>query len=214
MKNLLLTLLFFFVVTFAHAQSGLGLWSSVAMEKKIGKALSANIVGQARFVENISYRQTSFLDFGLDYKLGKHWEVSANYRLISRRKNETKEFKTRYRYYADLAYNRKIGKLKVEYRFRYQNQFQDNDGETAFDASYFRNKIGLEYPNKSKFTPYVSGDLFYEIGNRFDQLRPKVGTTFKLTKNHSLDASLFTNIDLTGTVAATPIIGLGYKWKW
>lgn len=198
-----------------HAQNeGLGLWSNISIEKKIGKKISITANGQARFVERISYAQTYFGELGLSYKLNKNWEISGYYRYSQRRKNELKDFKSRLRYYADLSFSHKIGKLKVENRLRYQSQFKDNDGETDFDTSYLRNKIEVSYPNKSIFTPYISGDVFYEIGGKIDQIRPKVGVSFKVTKHHSFDVSVFSNVDLIGTESSDAIVGLGYKFKF
>lgn len=197
----------------ANAQTGLGLWASASVEKKLNKKFTISLDGQARFVENISYLQTYLADFGLDYKINKHFNIAGNYRFSSRRKNELKDFKNRHRFYGDLSYNNKFKKFKFENRLRYQHQFQDNDGEIGFDASYLRNKVEFSFPNKSKLTPYLSGDLFYKIGNQFDQVRPKIGATYKINKSNSIDASVLTNIDLTGIVPANPIIGFNYKLK-
>jgi hypothetical protein len=193
---------------------GLGLWAGISLEKKIGKKFSINLNGQARLVENIRYTQTYLGEIGLSYKITKNWEISGYYRYVERRKNDLKEFKHRDRFYADLSYEHKIGILKFENRLRYQSQFKDNDGESDFDASYLRNKIELSYPNKSKFTPYVSGDLFYEIGGKIDQIRPKAGFSYKFAKQHSVDAFVFSNVDLVGTESSGAIIGLGYKFKF
>ena len=208
---LLLTLTF----TEAYAQNeGLALWNSISVEKKITKKLSVSLSGQARIVENISYAQTYIGEVGLSYKFLKNFEISGNYRYTERRKNETKDFKSRHRFYADLSYERKLGFLKFENRLRYQSQFKDNDGETDFDTSYLRNKLEISYPNKSKFTPYISGDIFYEIGAKIDQLRPKAGVSYKFAKHHTVDVSVFSNVDLVGTESSGAIIGLGYKFKF
>ena len=86
--------------------------------------------------------------------------------------------------------------------------------ETDFDTSYLRNKLEISYPNKSKFTPYISGDLFYEIGAKIDQIRPKAGVSYKFAKHHTVDVSVFSNVDLVGTESSGTIIGLGYKFKF
>ncbi len=197
----------------SNAQSGLGLWAGASIEKKLNKKFDLQVNGQARFVENLTYVQSYLGEIGLSYKIIKNLEISGYYRFIHRRKDEAKAFKNRHRFYADLAYGQKLGPIKFDYRLRYQHQFKDNDGEIGFDKSYLRNKLEISYPNKSKFTPFVSGDLFYEIGNKFDQLRPKGGLSYKINKHNSIDASIFTNVDLLGVESATPIIGLTYKLK-
>lgn len=213
MKKIIL-IAFLFLPFLAQSQDGLALWTGVGVEKKINKKFSVNLNAQARLVENISYTQTYLGEIGLSYKIIKNLEITGYYRFINRRKNETKDFKNRHRFYGDLSYDKKLGVIKLDYRLRYQHQFKDNDGEIGFDTSYLRNKLEVSYPNKTKFTPYVSGDLFYEInGNGFDQIRPKAGVSYKINKKSSIDASVFTNVDLVGTEKSNPIIGLTYKLK-
>ena len=112
-----------------------------------------------------------------------------------------------------MSYDKKLGVIKFQNRLRYQHQFKDNDGVTEFDASYIRNKIELSYDNKSNFTPYLSGDFFFQIGGTLDQLRPKVGISYKINKKNSIDISVFNDIDMLGTDAPGPVLGLIYKAK-
>lgn len=210
----LIVILFVLSPLFSFSQDGLGLWAGIGVNKKLTKKFSLDLKAQSRIVDNFSYTQSYLAEAGLSYKLRKHWNVAGYYRFISKRKNETSNFKNRHRFYADLSYDNKIGAIKFENRVRYQYQFKDNDGEIGFDKSYIREKIEIAYPNKSNFTPYLSGDLFYEIGGKIDQLRPKIGTSYKINKHHSLDASVFTNINLTETEKASPIISLSYKFKF
>lgn len=212
MKKLIL-ITFLFLPFLSQSQDGLALWTGVGVEKKINKKFSVNLNAQARFVENLSFAQTYLGEVGLSYKIIKNLEITGYYRFINRRKDETKDFKNRHRFYGDLSYDKKLGVIKVGYRLRYQHQFKDNDGEIGFDASYWRNKLEVSYPNKTKFTPYISGDLFYQVGSGFDQLRPKAGISYKINKKSSIDASVFTNVDLVGTEKSNPIIGLTYKLK-
>jgi hypothetical protein len=112
-----------------------------------------------------------------------------------------------------LGYGKKFGAIKFENRLRYQHQFKDNDGVTEFDASYIRDKIEVSLDTKSKFTPYVSNDFFFQIGGTLDQLRPKVGVSYKINKKNGIDLSIFNDIDLLGTENLGPVIGLIYKLK-
>ena len=212
LKNTILVFLLALPLT-SVCQTGLALWSGISVEKKLNKKFSMNVNAQTRFVEDLSYMQTYLGELGISYKVSKKLEISGNYRFINRRKNETKLFINRHRFYGDVSYDQKIGFLKLDYRFRYQHQFKDNDGEIGFDASYLRNKLELAYPNSSKFTPYISGDLFYEFGGTFDQLRPKAGFGYKFNKKHGLDVFIFTNVDLIDHLSPSPIIGLTYKLK-
>jgi hypothetical protein len=59
----------------------------------------------------------------------------------------------------------------------------------------------------------VSADLFYEIGGKVDQLRPKAGVNYKINKKNALEMSIFKNINLVETAVNGPIVVLTYKFK-
>ncbi len=213
------SILFLMIPFWAHSQAAdMGLWAGVGLEKKINKKWSVNINAQSRFTDNISVLKAYLGEVGVSYKLNKHWELSGYYRYIARRKkNDDKtgyEYRSYNRFYADLAYDHKLWKLKFSYRLRYQNQFQDDESAAENNSSYVRNKFELSYPNKSRFTPYVSTDLFYEIGNEFDQMRNKAGLEIALTKHSKLDLSGFTDYRLVGSQENRFLIGVSYKVKF
>lgn len=196
----------------------IGLWTGVGIEKKLNKKFSANLNTQFRLTDNVSILRAYLGEVGLSYKITKHWEVSGYYRYIGRRRrNDARtgyEYRPYHRFYADLAYDHKLWKLKFAYRLRYQNQFQDNDNGLENDASYLRNKIELSWPNKTIFTPYASTDIFYQIGNTFDQMRNKAGVEIALNKHHKLDVSAFTDYRLVGAQENRLLFGVNYKAKF
>ena len=196
----------------------IGLWSGVGVEKKITKSLSVSVNTQFRFTDNVSILRAYLGEAGVSYKLNKRWEVSGYYRFIGRRKkNDDKtgyEYHPYHRFYADIAYDRKIWKLKFDYRLRYQNQFMDDDSGLENDKSYVRNKFEVSYPNKSRFTPYVSTDFFYQLGGvGFDQMRNKGGIEFAINKRNKIDVSGFTDYRLQGSQENRFLIGVSYKLK-
>jgi hypothetical protein len=204
MKKVFFLALICFTANITKAQDGVGLRSGVSLEKKITKKVTLNATGQLRFNNNISYLQTYMFELGGEYKISKSFDAAVYYRFANRRKDET---------YADLGYGKKFGPIKLENRLRYQHQFKDNDGVTEFDASYIRDKIEASYSNKSKFTPYLSNDFFFQIGGTLDQLRPKVGISYKINKKNAVDLSVFKDVDLAGTETYGPVLGLVYKLK-
>jgi hypothetical protein len=213
MKKALILILIVLCSNQLKAQEGTSLWSGISINKDLGKKFDISVNAQIRMPENISYTQVYLGELGLNYKITKGLELSGYYRFINRRKDETKEWKNRHRYYADATYSHKFGAIKFENRLRYQHQFKDNDGEIGFDSSYLRNKIELGYANKSKFTPSISADLFYLIGTGFDQLRPGLAINYKINKHNAVQVGLMQNIDLIGTENSGAIIRLGYKLK-
>jgi len=81
------------------------------------------------------------------------------------------------------------------------------------DKSYLRNKFELSYPNKSRFTPFVSTDLFYQLGTGFDQMRNKAGIEIALNKRNKIDISGFTDYQLQGKQENRFLFGVNYKLK-
>lgn len=198
----------------------IGLWTGVGVEKKINKSFSVNLNTQLRFTDNISIMRAFLGELGVSYKINKHWEVTGYYRYIGRRKKNDEGtgyyYRPYHRFYADVAYDHKIWKFKFDYRLRYQNQFKDDtstDGLEA-DKSYLRNKFEFSYPNKSRFTPYISTDLFYQLGTGFDQMRNKAGIEIALNKHNKIDISGFTDYQLQGKQENRFLLGVGYKVKF
>ncbi len=213
--NLSLLVVFLLISVHGFGQNGLGLWVGLGAEKKINKKLGINLNVQSRFTDDISYMQSYFAEAGVAYEFLKNTEIAVNYRYIMRRKNETKDFKNRQRYYTDLAHSFKVHKIKIENRLRYQRQFKDNEGELEIDADYLRYKLGFELKTKAKLSPYISNDIFYQIGAKIDQLRPKIGLNYKISKAQAIDISLFKNLDLLDAGRSSgPIVGLNYKLKF
>jgi hypothetical protein len=85
---------------------------------------------------------------------------------------------------------------------------------TEFDASYIRDKVEVSFPNKSKFTPYLSNDFFINTNTGFDQIRPKVGVGYKFNKKHSVDLGAFKDFDMIGTEKYSPVLVFNYKFKF
>ncbi|MGL4631223.1 MAG: DUF2490 domain-containing protein [Leadbetterella sp.] len=210
-KGLIIASIFISFHTFS--QQGTELWSSVGVSKGIGKKFDAGVQFQTRFVEDISYLRTYFLDATVNYEIIKNLDFTVGYRYFNRRKNIDKDFKNRQRYYADLSHGFKFEKFKISNRIRYQHQFVDDAEELVFDASYLRYKLQAAYNTKSRFTPYVSGDLFYNLKEGFDQIRPKAGVDIKVTKIHRIDIGFQTDISFDGSQVVNPVINIGYKAK-
>lgn len=200
------------------SQETTNLWAGLSVSKNLGRKFSVNVNGQWRFTEDMSTLGAYIGEVGLGYKLNKRWKAEVNYRYIGRRKYDKGEasyyYRPYHRFYGDVIYDRKVSVLKLEYRIRYQNQYKDDNGTVENDKSYIRNKLELGYPNKSRFTPYVSADLFYMIGHDFEEVRYKAGTEIKLNKKNSLNIGAFTTAELTETKTRDLTVVVGYKFKF
>ncbi|WP_025764616.1 DUF2490 domain-containing protein [Dyadobacter tibetensis] len=201
----------------AHAQ-GVGLWTGASVEKKLNKSFSLDLSGQARFSENANILNAYLGEAGLEYKINKFLDASIYYRYIGKRKLDKTDadyfYRSYHRFYGNVKFDHDLTNwLKFDYRFRYQHQFKDDDAGLTTTGSYFRHKFEFSYQNKSRFSPYVSADVFYLIGNGFDQVRYKTGVEIDLAKRNSLDISVFQDRAFKGGSSEPVVINLGYKLK-
>lgn len=208
-----------FYLPLAAQERDAGLWTSVNFEAKLVKKLTINISEEFRFNENISELGTSFTDAGLEYKINKHFQVSANYRFTQKRRVDD-YFSFRHRVYAAVKYSQKIKPFELTYRVQLYNEYADigraSDG--GVPEFYLRNKLGLKWDIQKPFTPYASVELFsplnYPWNNAFDGIRTTAGAEYELTKHHKLD--FFYLIDkgiLEGNPETDFVIGFGYYYK-
>ncbi len=192
-------------------------WTGFTVEKKLSNHFKVQLNGQVRVEEDVQTLTTYLGELGVAYKLNKHLEVSGFYRFSGRRKwdKETAayEYRPYHRYYLNASYGTKISLFKFSYRLRYQNQFKDTDTGIEFTKSYLRNKFELAYPNKSKFTPSISADIFYQIGDQFDQIRYKVGVDYDINKRHSIELSGFRDFSLVPSNTDVYTLSISYKLK-
>lgn len=163
-----------------------GLWLSANLEKKVSPKLSVDLTPALRFNENITELDNAFLDGGVGYKLGKRLRVSANYRWAQRRKTDN-TYGVRHRYYFDAVYKKKIADIVLSYRLRFQNQYNE-PGRRANGLNpvmALRNKLQLKYDLGKLYTPFISGEVWYEMDYRekqFNQFRIVGGIEYELNK--------------------------------
>lgn len=208
-----------FVLNVGNAQAPeLGLWVGTSIEKRLSQSIALHLNGQLRYSDNLTVRRSALAEVGLSYRFNKHWEVTGYYRYTARRRFDEDTYQYVYRplhrFYADLSYDRTVWQLKLDYRLRYQNQFKDDTDGLETDKSYVRNKLELSYPNASRFTPYVSTDLFYKLGAGADQLRNKVGVTISVARHQKLDVYGFTDYQFIERQKNELILGATYRVKF
>lgn len=204
--------------------NGIGLWTGVATDFRLSNKWTLNANAQVRFSDNLQVTRAYLGELGLSYKLTKHWKLSGYYRYTGRlKRNDEKTgwyYRPYHRFYGEVSYDHKLWRgLTIDYRLRYQNQFKDDNEAIVADKSYVRNKLELSWANPSRFTPFVSADLFYRVDandntSGFDQVRYKAGTNVKFTKQHSLDLFVFADRAIRNRDESSgPILGVTYKLK-
>jgi len=196
-----------------------GFWTSASFEAKLVKKLTGSITEEFRFNENISELGMTFTEVGLDYKFNKHFQVSANYRFIQKKKVED-YYSLRHRYSIAVKYTKKLKPLELAIRCQFFDEYQDINraANGGIPYYYFRNKIALKLDTKKPYTPYVSCELFsplnYPRSVAFDNIRLSVGIDYNITKHHEIDVYYMINKEVNVSDPLTSFIfGLGYTYK-
>jgi Protein of unknown function (DUF2490) len=187
-----------------------GLWLKLDAEKAITKKLELDLSAQARYNELKAPADNYIVDVGLKYTFKTNIWAAIYYRRNSNLKK--RGYETIHRFYTDLGYKFKgIKPLLIDYRFRYQQQFKDEDTGLVSDKDYIRNKIGVTFKNKSKFEPSFSVDLFYRVGNNFDQIRYRTTLEYQFTKKQNIEIGYQIDDEINSFKSSKNRIFLGYK---
>lgn len=187
----LLCLIFPFL---AHGQSVVkdaGLWTSISLERKFSDRVTVALSEEFRFNENISELGSFFTDAGISFKINDDLKLGMSYRFINKRRLDN-SYSSRHRVYADLSYRKKFKDLTLTFRARIQEQQQDiwSSEKGSIPDWYCRPKLALKYNIPGPWSPVISSELFYSIGNnQWDNIRMAAGFERKLTS--SWDLNLF-----------------------
>jgi len=184
--------------------------------KKITQKFSTQITQSFRLNENFSELGTSFSEIGVNYKVLKRFSIGATYRFSQKRKIDD-FYSMRHRYNIDVSYKLKIKKLSITLRERFQSRYKDygNREKGNVPKNYFRSKVTMRYNLNKKYTPFVSGELFYQISEQIDNLRFKAGFDYEFNKFSTLN--MYYMIDKEVNVKnpwTNYVIGIGYTYSF
>lgn len=194
-------------------------WTSVSLEAKIVKKLTANVAQEVRFNENVTEVGTIYTDLGLDYKINKHFQVSLNYRFVEKRRTDD-YYSFRQRIYIDLKYDEKLKPFQIQFRSRIQDEYADigRAADGGIPEFYLRNKLTVKLDKWKKLTPFVSVELFSPLENDykglFDNIRSSTGIDYDLSKHHKVELFYMIQQELNVSRPETDfVLGLGYGFK-
>lgn len=193
-----------------------GLWINATVEKKIVKGLDLVLTEELRLNENITEAGAIFTEVGLDYRLYKRIRAGIYYRFINRR-NVNDTYRQSHRFFLELSYKPRIERFEIGYRIRFQAQFTDINKrqEGTIPEWYMRHKLQLAYNTKSRFDPYISGELWFNLDPlqaEIENLRLTLGIETRITKAHSIDCGyIFQRQYLEMPDEEDYILFIGYK---
>jgi len=150
----------------AQVQNDLQLWTNLSVSKKV-KDFKFSVEEEFRFYQNISSIEHFYTDFGVTYKINKHFDLGLNYRL---RFNHTyiEQYQNSHRFNVDAKYKFDFDRFDCYYRIRYQSEVESflyvpsND----FFDNAVRNKLKFSYDiDGSKLEPFAEIEFFTDVSN-------------------------------------------------
>ncbi len=139
-------------------------WIAVGVKKSfLNKKLSAGIQQQFRLDDNTSRLQQYFTNLEVDYEIYKNLKLGLGYRFI-RNRNGNDGRVTEHRYNMDISYSKKLDRLRLGGRFRFQRRTNAIYKDYPTTKYRFRLKLDYNIP-KWKFDPYLNTELFYSKEN-------------------------------------------------
>lgn len=215
-------LIFLFVVSFTiplHAQNNDAcLWLGLNIEKNITRSFIFNISQEVRMNENISELGSFLTDAGFTYKINKLFKISANYRFINKRQIDD-FYSKRHRYYFDLTFRKKIKPFIMQFRTRFQSQYEDiySSDNGFIPSNYSRNKLTLKLDLDKKFAPYINTEIYIPLNKKdnliyIDNTRFSSGVEYEINRVHSFDIFYMIQKEFNVPKPETDfIIGINYN---
>lgn len=160
-------------------------WAGLGLNHNIGKKWQLEMDVQSRYFNNIQTHSGTYLSAGVQRKLGKHFDLTGEYRLAMVQQGN---------------YNRFSGGLLCDYKFHgielsgralILNQVQDFDDATRPDQSegYWRVRAQAKYKVNKRLDVYASVEPIMKFGADFlvDNWRDEVGVKWEIKKGLKLN---------------------------
>ena len=196
MKPIVLCILLIFcAVTHGNAQRSYNDDAEVrahfSVETKLNKRWTAHLDQQYRFGDNVSRLTRAAADFGVTYKVNKHFRLLGDYVYILSGKRDG-YFATRHWFSGAFMLRGDIDR----WRFIYRNMLQFRKGDMNSDEQYQtkiynRNKLSIRYEATKRYTFYTAAELYIPLNNPqvtgIDRSRNFLGVLSKTFRNQELE---------------------------
>ncbi|MBI5540388.1 MAG: DUF2490 domain-containing protein [Bacteroidia bacterium] len=214
----------FFFICFSMASwaqvNDAGMWLSVNAEKKITPVLSFTLSEEVRLSENFTEAGMIFTDAGLNYKINKFVRVSANYRFIEKlKKNNT--YNLRNRYYFDVTLRKKIKPVILQFRTRFQCQYNRMYEADDYPGPYYysRNKFMVKADLDKNYVPYIYSEIYSPLNNPdgifMDKIKYCAGIEYRINRMHEFDLFYVIQKEYNVENPVTDfVIGIGYNFTF
>lgn len=148
----------------AQVQEDFQIWTNLSLSKEISD-FDFSIEEEFRFFQNASSIEYFFTDFGVSYKLNKHFDFGINYRLKSNHVN-INQYSNSHRFNFDTKYKFKFDRFDFYYRLRFQTEIESFNYVPIDDfyKNKLRNKVKVKYDiNNSKLEPFGEIEVFANL---------------------------------------------------
>jgi hypothetical protein len=169
-------------------------WAAIGIQKKlIDKKLTLGLHEQLRFDHDMNRLNQFFTNIEANYEVYKNLGVGVGYRFIKSGDIED-GFLSEHRVNADISYRKKIDRLKVEGRIRYQSRSNAQYKEYPVQKYRFRLKFNYNIKNW-KYDPFFAAEMFHakesyvvnyideitelKSTSDFEKIRLRLGTNIK-----------------------------------
>jgi len=202
---------------------GLGLWTSVNLEKGINEQWTVFLGGELRLKENLERVDLFYLNTGLEYKAFKNLKTSLSYGFIEKL-NDKGFFSFRHRVVWDVILKKELRRFNFSYRQRFQMQFKN---VYSSELGYFpelisRNRFQMKYEINKYLYPYISLEFRQQIRNAgvpelnglFYQRRYLIGLEYRISSRSAIEPYYFLN-HTYNVVSSTnaSVIGIQFNYK-
>lgn len=216
------------------------LWTSASIKSGFGKHWGAE--AEIEYRTHNQFKSSERVAFGIsgEYK-HKYFKIDAGYKFIL---GQTLEETTRkgniippywigrHRYYASATGKISLGRFNLSLRERYQYTHRlgkwvpkfASDGVTPKDEEWIpmkdkhslRSRVAADYNiRKSRFTPFISLELYNDLGNSFEaeKIRYTIGSEYKIDKHNRVELFYRFVEDFQPGNPHINVIGIGYSFK-
>lgn len=220
--SLVICLLFLASATIAQRRD-VGVWTSVSVEKAwLDGDLKLSGSMNMRMNENVTSVRSYFPEIGLQVKFWKLFRFGTEYR-FNMGKADFGGYTPKHRIATFLTLKKNLNPLDASIRLQYQYGTDARIRKPFFQPisdHTFRIKVKIGYDNWKKIKPYISNEVFYDLGNhdlgrRFNKYRLNVGIDFKLAKRHYLKLAYIYNLEINVTNPwREHVASVGYTYEF
>ncbi len=210
------TLFFIFAIviclTKINAQEkDFNLWTALDLETHLSKHLDMVITVSNRWNENVTRRDESLIEAGLDYSR-KWFSSGITYRLEDK-SDKDEGFNIGHRIFAWAGAEAEAGRFSFSFRNKFQTEYLAvNSSESGHNPEYSnRNRIKADYNiRKLPLKPYLSYEIFSCVDSYHRLITEKYriagGVGYKINKKNSFGISYFYDHQMNVTCPCTNYI--------